>query len=171
MKVKRIESILIVCISAIILLTGCAGKKKDKKESEDPYYVTINNTDIRLGMDFKKVSKSLGDEIEEPYRSELMSGLDTFVWVRHTFKDVVLTVNEEDNTIVGIACGNSDNWTLAGKIGPQSTMDDVVKIFGETEVGDSDFKRYFFEQDGMQSYMNISFWSQGTDSVIIERLI
>lgn len=117
----------------------------DEEKTKSPYYITVNNTDIRVGDNFDDISDDIGPELS------CNEVADFFMYSYDGFQ---LTV-DSDNNISGIGCYFNLGYiedadiTFAGELNGKSTRADVKKVLGEPFEEGTDQINYYSDTEAV----------------------
>ena len=117
----------------------------DEEKTKSPYYITVNNTDIRVGDNFDDISDDIGPELS------CNEVADFFMYSYDGFQ---LTV-DSDNNILGIRCYFNLGYiedadiTFAGELNGKSTRADVKKVLGEPLEEGTDQINYYSDTEAV----------------------
>ncbi len=144
MNVKKLVSLFLVLLLVASVTAGCAGKKEDVKDTtqdaaeaqseEQGFYVTINGTNIQIGMAFADVKDKLGEQTQP---EEVMHSCDPDSdWQQtvHYYADAEVT--EDKDGYINSVWVKGETASVMGKIKLGTAVDDVKALMGEPSSED-----------------------------------
>lgn len=159
-KINRRLFIPVFALMLSVLISGCNGKSSQTSVTTteattqteatssvaDPaepqkLFITVNGTDIRVGMKFSEVKKTLGAPKSESQvtacagdAQEIISMYGALQIISSNDRITLISVDSEN--------GDTSNMILGKKIKTGDTFDDVKSVFGNPTVDEEEFKTY-----------------------------
>lgn len=133
MKLQKIISLFLALLLIAAVFAGCKKKEasgaSDGDAAPEGIYITVDGTNLSVGIPFADVKDKLGAEVQPA--EELTSCDENSDWrqTQHFFEKV--TVAEDKDGIIDQVLVLEGDALLMGKVGIGATKADVIAVLGE----------------------------------------
>ena len=170
---KKTVAILLAALLIAALLLGCSDAKQPAESpastpaqngapepaGQDSIFVTVNGTELRIGVPYAELKDKLGSEIKPAEEVLACDPSSDWKQTMHFYQGV--TVSEDKDGLVNSIQIEGGDAAILGKIGVGSTREEAKAVLGQPDEEDG----WSLFYSSLQPQIMLTFAEEGGDRV------